>query len=40
MLKDMMPQFELYQPDTLDNALKLAKQLNGKGWLMAAAGEP
>jgi xanthine dehydrogenase YagS FAD-binding subunit len=35
MLKDMMPQFELYQPDTLDNALKLAKQLNGKGWIMA-----
>jgi len=35
MLHDMMPQFELYQPDTLDNALKLAKQLNGKGWIMA-----
>jgi len=35
MLRDMMPQFELYQPDTLDNALKLAKQLNGKGWIMA-----
>jgi xanthine dehydrogenase YagS FAD-binding subunit len=35
MLHDMMPQFELYQPTTLDNALQLAKQLNGKGWLMA-----
>jgi xanthine dehydrogenase YagS FAD-binding subunit len=35
MLHDMMPQFELYQPDTLDNALKLVKQLNGKGWIIA-----
>lgn len=35
MMRDMMPQFELYQPATLENALELAKQLNGKGWIMA-----
>jgi xanthine dehydrogenase YagS FAD-binding subunit len=35
MLHDMMPQFELFQPATLDNALELAKQLDGKGWIMA-----
>ena len=35
MLRDMMPQFELYQPDTLENALNLAKELDGKGWIMA-----
>ena len=35
MLHDMMPQFELYQPDTLENALKLAKELDDKGWIMA-----
>jgi xanthine dehydrogenase YagS FAD-binding subunit len=35
MLHDMMPQFELFQPATLDNALELTKQLEGKGWVMA-----
>ena len=35
MLRDMMPQFELYQPDTLENALKLAKDLDDKGWILA-----
>jgi xanthine dehydrogenase YagS FAD-binding subunit len=35
MMRDMMPHFELFQPATLDNALELAKQLDGKGWLLA-----
>jgi xanthine dehydrogenase YagS FAD-binding subunit len=35
MLRDMMPQFELYQPASVDNALDLAKKLDGKGWIMA-----
>src|SRR5262244_300249 len=34
MLRDMMPQFELYQPDSLENALNLAKELD-KGWIIA-----
>jgi xanthine dehydrogenase YagS FAD-binding subunit len=35
MLRDMMPQFELYQPDTLENALDLARQLGDKFWILA-----
>jgi xanthine dehydrogenase YagS FAD-binding subunit len=35
MLRDMMPQFELYQPDTLENALDLIKRLDDKSWIMA-----
>jgi xanthine dehydrogenase YagS FAD-binding subunit len=35
MLRDMMPQFELYQPSSVDNALDLVKKLDGKGWIMA-----
>jgi xanthine dehydrogenase YagS FAD-binding subunit len=31
----MMPSFELYQPDSLDGALKLAKDLDKDGWLVA-----
>ncbi len=34
MSRDMMPSFELYQPDSLDNALKLAKDLDAEGWLL------
>jgi xanthine dehydrogenase YagS FAD-binding subunit len=34
MLRDMMPQFELYQPDSLDNALELADRLGADGWLV------
>jgi xanthine dehydrogenase YagS FAD-binding subunit len=34
MSRDMMPSFELYQPDSLDNALKLAKETED-GWLLA-----
>jgi len=35
MLRDMMPAFELYQPDTIENALDLAKSLEDKYWFMA-----
>jgi xanthine dehydrogenase YagS FAD-binding subunit len=35
MLRDMMPLFDLYQPDTLDNALDLADRLGPEGWLVA-----
>jgi xanthine dehydrogenase YagS FAD-binding subunit len=31
----MMPHFELYQPDTLENALDLAKRLGQDAWLVA-----
>lgn len=34
MLRDMMPHFDLYQPDTLEAALDLAEQLGGDGWLV------
>ena len=35
MSRDMMPSFELYQPDTLEGALKLSKDLDKDGWLVA-----
>jgi xanthine dehydrogenase YagS FAD-binding subunit len=35
MLRDMMPHFELYQPDALDAALELAANLGEDGWLVA-----
>jgi xanthine dehydrogenase YagS FAD-binding subunit len=34
MLRDMMPQFDLYQPDTLEAALDLAERLGEDGWLV------
>jgi xanthine dehydrogenase YagS FAD-binding subunit len=34
MLKDMMPHFDLYQPDTLEAALDLAARLGEDGWLV------
>ncbi len=34
MLRDMMPQFELYQPDTLEGALQLTGQLGAAGWIV------
>jgi xanthine dehydrogenase YagS FAD-binding subunit len=34
MLRDMMPHFDLYQPDTLDAALDLAARLGEDGWLV------
>src|SRR5690349_5404959 len=33
MSRDMMPSFELYQPDTVENALKLAKE--DGSWILA-----
>jgi xanthine dehydrogenase YagS FAD-binding subunit len=35
MLKDMMPHFDLYQPDTLEAALDLADRLGDAGWIVA-----
>ena len=35
MSRDMMPSFELYQPDSLEGALKLSKDLDKEGWLIA-----
>lgn len=35
MLKDMMPHFDLYQPDSVDAAVNLAGQLGGEGWIVA-----
>jgi len=34
MSRDMMPSFELYQPDTVENAIKLAKDTDG-AWVLA-----
>lgn len=34
MLRDMMPHFDLYQPDTLEAALALAGDLGEDGWLV------
>jgi xanthine dehydrogenase YagS FAD-binding subunit len=34
MLRDMMPHFDLYQPDSLDTALDLAARLGEDGWLV------
>ena len=34
MSRDMMPSFELYQPDSLEGAIKLAKDME-KSWLIA-----
>jgi xanthine dehydrogenase YagS FAD-binding subunit len=34
MLRDMMPHFDLYQPDSLDTALDLAARLGENGWLV------
>lgn len=35
MLHDMMAQFELFQPQNLDNALELAQRLESRAWLVA-----
>jgi xanthine dehydrogenase YagS FAD-binding subunit len=34
MLKDMMPHFDLFQPDSLDAAVDLAGRLGADGWLI------
>lgn len=39
MAKDMMQPFELYQPDTLDNALSLAERFGEGGWVMSGGND-
>lgn len=39
MNKDMMPQFELFQPDNLDNALTLAERHGADGWLLSGGND-
>jgi len=39
MSRDMMPHFELFQPDTLDGALELAKRLESRAWLLAGGND-
>jgi xanthine dehydrogenase YagS FAD-binding subunit len=34
MLRDMMPRFDLFQPDSLDTALDLASRLGEDGWIV------
>jgi len=34
MLRDMMPHFDLYQPDSLETALDLTDQLGVNGWIV------
>lgn len=36
MLKDMMPHFDLYQPDSVEAALDLAERLGPDAWLLGA----
>ena len=36
MIRDMMPHFDLYQPDSLEAALDLAARLGEDGWLLGA----
>ena len=35
MSRDMMPSFELYQPDSVEGAVKLGKDLDAEGWVLA-----
>jgi len=39
MSKDMMPHFELYQPDTIEGALDLAKRIGPGAWFMAGGND-
>jgi xanthine dehydrogenase YagS FAD-binding subunit len=39
MSRDMMPHFELYQPDTLDNALALASNIGPGAWFLAGGND-
>ena len=34
-MKDMMPSFELYQPNSIDNALELMDRFGDDGWVLA-----
>ena len=39
MSKDMMPAFELLQPDTLDNAIELLRDAGAGGWALAGGND-
>jgi xanthine dehydrogenase YagS FAD-binding subunit len=39
MSKDMMPAFELYQPDTVDGAIELLAEAGESGWAMAGGND-
>jgi xanthine dehydrogenase YagS FAD-binding subunit len=39
MFKDMMPNFELYTPSDLDNAVELLKRFGDNGWCMAGGND-
>ncbi len=39
MHRDMMPHFELYQPDTVDSAIDLAKRIGQGAWFLAGGND-
>jgi len=39
MSRDMMPHFELYQPDTLENAIDLARRIGPGAWFLAGGND-
>jgi xanthine dehydrogenase YagS FAD-binding subunit len=39
MSRDMMPGFELYQPDTLEGAVELLSRFGGEGWALAGGND-
>jgi xanthine dehydrogenase YagS FAD-binding subunit len=39
MSRDMMPHFELYQPDTLENAIDLARRIGSGAWFLAGGND-
>ena len=39
MSRDMMPHFELYQPDTLENAIDLARRIGKGAWFLAGGND-
>lgn len=39
MAKDMMANFELYQPDTVDGAVDLLERFGAEGWVMAGGND-
>jgi xanthine dehydrogenase YagS FAD-binding subunit len=39
MPRDMMPHFELYQPDTLESALELAQRIGPGAWFLAGGND-
>src|SRR5688572_13327469 len=39
MARDMMPHFELYQPDTVDSAIDLARRIGDGAWFLAGGND-